>query len=376
MSRKAGFVSLLFAITIADTAAAQTRIVTGRVTDSLSSEAITTGQVSVVGTTIGTTIKDDGTFTIAVPTRDVTLSFRSIGFKRREVPVPAAQSSVPVALERDLFQLEAIVVTGQATGVERKNLANAVATISAQQLTDVSSVSVSQALQGKLASANIISASGAPGGNDIVTLRGVTSINGAFSPLYVVDGVIASDIMIPRGTNFITQASRGTTIATTGENSVNRIADLNPNDIENVEVLKGAAASAIYGSKASNGVIIITTKRGRVGAPQFTVTQRVGTARVAKKVGLRRFPDSASAFARYGAPANDPVTGWAANKFFDNEQFQVGGHPANYETSASMSGGTESSHYYASAMVRHEGGIIYNTFADKRSIKLNLDQQN
>ncbi|MBI4500386.1 MAG: SusC/RagA family TonB-linked outer membrane protein [Gemmatimonadetes bacterium] len=355
-------------------ALAQTRVVTGRVTDSLTTEVVNSGQVSVVGTTIGTTIKEDGTFTLAVPVRDVTVSVRSIGFKRKDVNVAAGQSTVDLSLARDYFQLEAIVVTGQATGVERRNLANAVATVNADQLAKVSAASVSQALAGKLASANIVSGSGAPGGNDIVTLRGVTSINGAFTPLYVIDGVIASDVMIPRGTNFVSQASRGTTIAVSGENSTNRIADLNPNDIENVEVLKGAAASAIYGSKASNGVIIITTKRGRVGAPQFAITQRVGTARVSRTVGLRRFPSLADAVARYGALANDPVTGWAADKFFDNEQYLVGGKPFNYETNLSMNGGTENTRYYASALVRHEGGIIHNTFADKRTLKLNVDQ--
>src|SRR3989338_5975372 len=91
-------------------ASAQTRIVTGRVTDSLTSEIITTGQVSVQGTTIGTTIKDDGTFTLAVPARDVTLVVRSIGFKRRDVSFPTSQTAATVALERDYFQLEAIVV--------------------------------------------------------------------------------------------------------------------------------------------------------------------------------------------------------------------------------------------------------------------------
>lgn len=373
MIRRVGlFLALL--VFAAVPARAQSRIVTGRVMDSLTTVVVTSGQVSVTGTPVGTTIKDDGTFTLAVPLRDVTLSIRSIGFKRREIPVPAGQSAVTVALERDYFQLEAIVVTGQATGVERRNLANAVATVSAEQLAQVSSVSVSQALQGKLASANIISASGAPGGNDIVTLRGVTSINGTFTPLYVIDGVIASDVMIPRGSNFVSQAARGTTISASGENSVNRIADLNPNDVENVEVLKGAAASAIYGSKASNGVIIITTKRGRVGAPQFSITQRFGTARVSKKVGLRRFPSLAEATARYGAIAADPVTGWAADKFFDNEEFLVGGKPLNYETSVNMSGGTETTRYFASALVRHEGGIVFSTFADKRSLRLNVDQ--
>ena len=118
-------------------ASGQTRIVTGKVTDSLTSEVVTSGQVSAQGTTLNATIKDDGTFTLVVPTRDVTLTIRSIGFKRRDVPVPASQSAVLATLARDYFQLEAIVVTGQATGVEKKNLANSVASITGDQLTKV-----------------------------------------------------------------------------------------------------------------------------------------------------------------------------------------------------------------------------------------------
>jgi outer membrane receptor protein involved in Fe transport len=226
---------------------AQTRIVTGRVTDSLTGEVVTSGQVSVQGTTIGTTIKDDGTFTLAMPARDVSITVRSIGFKRADVPVAAAQGAVQVALARDYFQLEAIVVTGQATGIERKNLANSVASITADQLVKTPASSMEQQLQGKLAGASISANSGAPGGGMTVRLRGVTSINGSFTPLYVVDGVLVSNIAVDPGTNFVSQAVRGTVIASSGENPINRIDYLNPNDIQSVEVLKGASASAIYG---------------------------------------------------------------------------------------------------------------------------------
>src|SRR2546428_134774 len=213
-------------------ASAQTRIVTGRVTDSLSSEVVTSGQVSVQGTTIGTTIKDDGTFTVAVPNRDLGLVLRSIGFKRKEVSVPASQNSVQVSLARDYFQLEAIVVTGQATGIERRNLANAVATVSGDQLVRAPVATVEQSLTGKVAGAQISTNSGAPGGGVLVKLRGVTSIFGAFSPLYVVDGVIVSDVAIPPGTNPVTNASGNQlAIAARQQNPVNRISDLNPDDI-------------------------------------------------------------------------------------------------------------------------------------------------
>src|SRR5690348_2495073 len=131
------FVMRAFLLTLllgASQAAAQTRILTGKVTDSVASQVISSGQVSVQGTTIGSTIREDGTFTIAVPARDVTITVRSIGFKSRTVAVPASQNAVQVVLERDYFQLEAIVVTGAATGVERRNVANAVASVSAEQL--------------------------------------------------------------------------------------------------------------------------------------------------------------------------------------------------------------------------------------------------
>jgi TonB-dependent SusC/RagA subfamily outer membrane receptor len=274
-------------------AQAQTRIVTGRITDSLTQEVVTSGQVSVQGTSVGTVIKDDGTFTLAVPARDVLLVIRSIGFKRKDLALPASQNSIAVALERDYFQLEAIVVTGQATGVERKNLANAVASVNADQLAKAPTASVEQSLQGKLAGAQITMNTFAPGGGVMVRLRGVTSINGAFTPLYVVDGVIVSDAAIPPGNNFITQSSPGTALTGNSDGPVNRIADLNPDDIENVEVLKGASASAIYGSKASNGVIIITTKRGRTGAPQFHLTQRIGASHMSNQIGSRRFTSAA-----------------------------------------------------------------------------------
>jgi hypothetical protein len=214
-------------------ASAQTRVVTGKVVDSLTGEVITSGQVSVVGTTVGTTIKEDGTFTLAAPQRDVYVTIRSIGFKRRDVSVPVGTNAVAASLERDYFQLEAIVVTGQATGVERRNLANAVASISADQMTKVPTASVERALQGKVTGATITDNNGAPGGGGIVRMRGVTSLIGAFTPLYVLNGVIVSDAAISRGTNKVTAAGgAGIGQATDDEsNSVNRIADLNPNDI-------------------------------------------------------------------------------------------------------------------------------------------------
>ena len=359
----AGLIGLLFA----RAAPAQTRIITGKVVDSLTSEAVTSGQVSVTGSTAGTTIRDDGTFTLGIPAREVTLLIRSIGFKRKDVPVPASQNSVQVSLARDYFQLEAIVVTGQATGVEKRNLANAVATVNANDLVKAPTQSIEASLAGRIAGADIQSNSGAPGGGMQVRLRGVTTMYGATTPLYVVDGVIVSDAAIPNGQNLIVRAE------TNGsqDNPANRIADLNPNDIASVEVLKGASAAAIYGSKAANGVILITTKRGRVGAPQFSISQRFGVSAISHKLGAREFHSMADAVATFGANA---ANFWQSGVVYDNEQALAGKKPLSYETSASVNGGTENTAYFASALIRHEGGIIENTYDNKQALRLNLDQ--
>ncbi len=330
-------------------------------------------------------IKDDGTFTIAVPQREVVLRVGSIGFKRREYTVPASQNSVDAMLERDFFQLEAIVVTGQATGIERRNLANAVSSVQAEQLTKVPTASVEEALYGKLTGAQILQNTGAPGGGNRVRLRGITSIVGATNPLYVVDGVIISDVAIASGTNVVSRAAGSAISSVTQDNPVNRVADLNPNEIENIEVLKGAAASAIYGSKASNGVIIITTKRGRVGAPQFSITQRFGTSRLSNRIGYRMFADSASARNAFGITAITGVAGsclvdgnnvcWKAGyQPNDFESDLYDNKPLGYETSLSVNGGTDNTRYFASGLVKHEGGIVTNTYAEKQSLRLNIDQ--
>src|SRR6185436_3588572 len=181
---------------------------------------------------------------------------------------------------------------------------------------------------------------------------------GAFSPLYVVDGVIVSDISIPPGTNPITNASGNTSAIAAGQqNPVNRIGDLNPEDVENVEVLKGAAASAIYGSKASNGVILITTKRGRVGAPQFTISQKFGVNAMWTSPGQRQFTTLADATAAFG-PGSAADFNAANGTFYDHDK-ELGGHkPLSYETGLNVTGGTESTKYFASGLVKHDGGTI------------------
>jgi TonB-linked SusC/RagA family outer membrane protein len=350
----------------------QARTISGTVVDSVSGEPLSTGQVLVVGTTIGTAVRADGKFTLEVPLRAVTLQIRSIGHKPRTVDVPANQNAVTIALERDNFRLQEVVVSGQATGIEKKNLATAISTVSADELAQVPTPSIERDLEGKVPGAHISENSGAPGGGSIVRMRGVTTIIGAFQPMYVIDGVIVSNVQLATGTNAFTTAN-GNTLAPQTENQdngANRIADINPYDIETVEVLKGAAASAIYGSKASNGVIILTTKRGQAGATQFTVTQRVGMSQLSHKYGVRCFHSAAEAASVFGDLA---LTSWTPN-CYDIEQQLYGQAAPSTETSLGMRGGTGATRYFASFLDGHDGGIMPNSSADKKSLRVNVDQ--
>lgn len=362
-------------------ALAQDRVITGRVTDAATGRPLrgvqvyvplATGGVAVQGrATLGTLTSNEGTFSLTVPAGDISLAVRILGYKLATLSVPAGQSSVQIALESDVLNLDEVVVTGQATGISRRNLPNAVAKVNAEEITRVPAASVEQALAGKIAGADIQSNSGAPGGGLQVRLRGTSTILGGANPLYVVDGVIVSDAQVPSGVHVITRSSTNPVVGGRQDNAQNRISDLNPNDIESIEVLKGASAAAIYGSKANNGVVVITTKRGQSGEPQFTLTQRLGTFARSNSIGLRRFTTLEDAVATFGPRAADY---WEPGAFFDHEKELAGSRPLSYETSASVSGGTDNTRYFASGLLKHDGGIIDGTYYDKESVKLNLDQ--
>ena len=353
-------------------ALAQSRTITGSVVEEGTRVPLPSAQIVVKGTMVGTLTRENGTFTLQVPVGAVVLTIRRIGYPQTDVRVAPTVSTVDVVLKRDALKLDQVVITGQATGISRRNLATSVASISADEVTKVTAQSIENAFQGKIAGAQISQSTGAPGGGNRIRIRGISSILGSAQPLYVVDGVIVSDVAIGSGTNKVTRAS-GSGISVAGqENPDNRIGDLNPNDIENIEILKGSAASAIYGSKASGGVIIITTKRGDVGTPKFSIRQGVGTSRLAYRNGSRRFTSAADAVAALGPAATalyDP------NVVIDYEEEAYGAHPVNSETSLSVSGGTDNTKYFVSALLRNDAGIVRNTFASKAGVRVNLDQR-
>ena len=350
---------------------AQTRTVTGKVTQVGGEIPVVSALINVEGTTVHAYSNDEGNFTLEVPAGEQRLLVRIIGYRNVDITVAAGQTSVPIELELDLLNLDEIVVTGQATGVRRQNLANAVATVGAEDLSRAPVASFEQALQGRIAGANVQANNGAPGGGIQVQLRGTSSIIGDHRPLYVVDGVIVSNDEIASNVHVVTVSSSSPVRGGQQDNAPNRIADLNPNDIESIEILKGASASAIYGSKATNGVVLITTKRGLVGAPRFNFTQRLGFFQKANDLGLREFATLDDAVDAFGPNA---ANFYSPGAFFDHEEFLAGNTPLSYESALSVNGGNESTRYYVSGLAKHDGGIVTGTGYDKQSLKLNVDQ--
>jgi TonB-linked SusC/RagA family outer membrane protein len=381
--------ALLMMLALASAARAQGRIINGHVTSTAGAQPVPGAIVTVLGqASIVARTDERGDFNVRVPDGDATLVIRNIGYKRQQVVVPANQNTVSIQLEQDVLRLEGMVVTGQATAVARQNVATAVSVVNTEELNRTPAVSLENALQGKVTGANINMNSGAPGGGGQIQIRGVTSILGNGAPLIVVDGTIFSNTTIQGGLNSITEAS-GSAISSVQDNASNRLADLNPQDIANVEVLKGAAASAIYGEKATNGVVIITTKRGETGKPRFSLTQRFGVNTPEHLLGSRRFPTEdffvnayvepldPSASAADSAEYEDQVAFYRSNyqgPYFDYQKDLYGQRDLSYESAISVSGGTDATKYFVSGALKHDGGTLINTNATRWNLQVNLDQ--
>ena len=362
---RSSVLSLVLLAFASASALAQTRQVTGTVTSD-NGDPLVSASVNVVGTSVGTYTDDRGRFTLTVPDRPVTLRVRRIGYALKQIDVPVGTSDVSVSLARDVLQLETQVVTGQATTVSSQRAATSVAVVSGEQLARVPAQTIENALQGKVPGAVISQNSGAPGGGMQLQIRGTNTINAGFQPLYVIDGVVVNNGAISIGTNSITFAGGG--IASNQDQQVNRIADINPSEIEDIQVLKGPAAGAIYGSSGSNGVVIITTKRGMTGRPEVNFIQRFGTQSLAKKFDLRCYT-LAEAQAAFG------ITPGEYHGCVDFQDELYGNHFLSYETDMSVRGGSGGTTYFLSGLAKHDGGLAQNSGYNKHSLRANLTQQ-
>ena len=362
--------------TAQDVAATQGRVVTGTITRAVTGGGgppIAYATVLLKGTTRGTQTNVAGQFHLVVPAGDVQLTVRAIGSLPRDVNVGPGDQTVSVALNDDPAQLEQIVVTGQATGISRRNAPTSTAVVDSTSLTRAPATTVDQALQGKVPGANIQTNSGAPGGGVQVQIRGVNTAIGASDPLFVVDGVIYSNATVPTGLFTVTSSGTLSGSGPLQDDGANRLADLNPEDIASIEILKSAAASSIYGSKAANGVVIITTKKGQAGKTKADITQRVGTAHLLRGPEERRF-NVAQADSVYGASTVAPFLVNGTLPFYDHLNEIEGKTPIDYETLLDLSGGNDRTRYYTSADLDYTGGIIGSTDNVRQTLRVNLDQ--
>ncbi|WP_233507226.1 SusC/RagA family TonB-linked outer membrane protein [Adhaeribacter pallidiroseus] len=347
-------------------------MITGKISDE-KGDALPGVTVLLKGTSIGTASNTEGKYSISVPNSSGVLVFSFIGNLTKEVSFNGAGVQ-DVTLQADTKALEEVVVVGYGEQ-EKKDLTGAISSVAAKDIQKIQVSSVDQALQGQVAGVQISTTSGAPGGNVNVLIRGVSSINGGVQPLFVIDGYPVSNVGIGNPLNTI-----------------------NPNDIESVDVLKDASATAIYGSRGSNGVIIITTKRGKTGASKIELDSYMGFQEVGKKLDLMNAQEFASMVvdarnAGYldnfpNGNINDDNTKRSGVNFDISDKFKnPAGLPTtdwqdaifrrapirNYQLSAS--GGTDALRYAVSGGYFQQEGIIINSGLKRYNFRANLDGQ-
>lgn len=350
---------------------AQESIVTGRVTGAADGMPLPGVSVIVKATTIGTSTDADGNYQIRVPGNNAVLVFRFLGYENREVQV-GNQSVINVSLNTDTKQLSEVVVTALGISREKKALGYAAQSVNAEEITQHRQPNVLNALQGKVAGAVISSTGGAPGQGTDIRIRGINSIdpNRPQQPLFVIDGILMDN-----------------TTSTFGEGAElrgmsNRLADINPDDIESINVLKGGAATALYGLRGANGVVVITTKKGTQGALRVNLTSTAGIEEVNK------FPEVQDTYTQGYLGVYNPESFWPSWGPTVAEARQLDPtHPAElfnhfrdaYETgrqfrnTLSFSGGTEAVTFLSSiSHLRHEGVL---PFTDYENISARLNTE-
>ena len=346
--------------------------VTGTIVDSRNSP-VNGASIRVRGTNLGTVSDANGKFSLSIPGSSGTLDISFVGYQPQSVQVSSTVNEVTITLLDDVGNLNEVVITGLATGIKRTNLAHAVSTVSAKSLTGTTvQPTLDNALYGKFTGANISANSGAPGGGITIKLRGITSLVANSQPLFIVDGVYYDNSSIQAGLNLVSKAA-GQGSTDFQDNPSNRIADLDPEDIERVEILKGASAAAIYGSRAAGGVVLITTKRGRRGAPRIDLSHSIGVQMQLNKLGQRSW-DTSKVRLAYGL-ARVPLFLAANGRVFDYEDELYGNKGMMNNTRLSVSGGSETTSYFVGVTRKNDEGIVKGTGYEKTSFRLNIDQQ-
>lgn len=327
----------LLVLLMSTNAFAQRLTATGKVVDAAGLEVIG-ASVLEKGTTNGVVTNLDGEFSLSVG-QNATLVISFIGYKTIEVK---AATNMNITLQEDNELLDEVVVIGYGS-VKRKDVTTAVSTVSTKDLDQRPIVSAAQALQGKAAGVSVMQPSGEPGGGMSIRVRGTTSFNGSNDPLYVVDGVPVDNI------NF-----------------------LSPNDIESLSILKDASSAAIYGSRAANGVVLITTKAGAEGNAKVALNVQYGMTKVAKSMDALNTEQYRELQEEIGAVNPAALEGLTDQTDWFDEVYKTG-QTQNYQVS--VSNGNEKMKYFLSAGYLNEKGILEGTYFKRYSFRANIDNQ-
>jgi TonB-dependent starch-binding outer membrane protein SusC len=346
---------------------AQQNTVQGQVTDAATGEPIPGVNIVIQGTAIGTATDLNGEYSLNVPALDRILVVSAIGFQSQEIAIEG-RTTINVELSVAAIAIDDVVVVGYGT-LRSRDLTGSVGTVNMQNVEAMPITSPDQMLQGQIAGVNVTTTSGQPGSAPMIQVRGIGSIGAGAQPLFVVDG-----FALPQSAG-ISTASRFR----------NPLADIPPGDIASITVLKDASATAIYGSRASNGVVIIETRRGRSGAPQVNVSMSSGVSRdmdrtIYRMANARQFAE----FQNYiwTARVAEGSASEVPPEYRNPEQYGEGtdwfaltrrDYAPRYDFQASISGGSESVRSYFSAGFQQEDGIIYETGFSRVNFRANLE---
>ncbi|TCC94014.1 SusC/RagA family TonB-linked outer membrane protein [Pedobacter frigiditerrae] len=372
------FLTPTFILLLFSSASAQTNryVISGKVIEESTKAPIPGAGVKVQGTTFAIAANSDGTYSLVANLAPGTyqLAATYIGYKTITKQITLGSNnnvSADFSLAQDAMGLDEVIVTGTSQGTTRKQLGSYVSTVKGDDLNKAPSGNALASLQGKTPGAQISQNSGDPAGGISVRLRGVSSVNSSSEPLYIIDGVIVNNATT-RVTNTSSNYDGGNFIGNIGQN---RMVDINPADIDRIEVLNGAAAAAIYGSRANAGVIQIFTKRGKSGATQVNFNTSLTISELRKQIDVNQSPT------KFGgsvdlvtqdvlSPAlttTTPVTRYNYQDYI----FHTG---VGTDNAVTVAGGNENTKFYTSAGYFSNQGIIQNTDFKRINFRANLDQ--
>jgi len=352
-------------------AAEQTKKVTGTVTDG--EGPIIGATVRVKGSTVGAVTDIDGNFSIDVPA-GATLEVSYVGYETQTIKV-GSQSVINVVLKQDAESLEEVVVVGYGT-MKKSDLAGASASMDEKAIKGANITNIDQSFQGRVTGVTAVQTSGAPGSSSSIRVRGQATINAGAEPLYVIDGVIVQG----GGNQSGASLGLGDALGNGSVSTVSPLSTINPADIVSMEILKDASATAIYGAQGSNGVVLITTKRGKAGEAKFTYDGSVSVHRQMKRLdllNLREFAEFYNDMAAQGEISkpdetySDPsILGKGTN--WQDAVFRTAWQ---HQHQISAQGGTETVKYYLSGGFMDQEGTIIGSNFNRYSFRANIDAQ-